>query len=68
MEDAKLERKLRKKARKLGKWAKRHGIDYVTMCVSGPDDVDKRWWTDVTASIGDEHVANAGDFYWEGEL
>lgn len=63
-----LERKLRKKAKKLAKWAKRHGIEHVAMCVSGPDDVDKRWWTDVTAYIGDVRVVSTYRFYKEDEL
>lgn len=62
------ERKLRKKARKLAKWAKKHGIEHVAMCVSGPDDVDPRWWADVTAYIGDVRVVSVYDFYKEDEL
>lgn len=62
------ERKLRKKAKKLAKWAKKHGIDHVDMFVFAPDSEEPRWFADVTAHIGDERVVSAGDFYKEEEL
>lgn len=63
--DDKLERKLRRKAKKLAKWAKKHGIDHVDMFVIGHTEEDPRWYADVTAHIGDVRVVSAGDFYEE---
>ena len=63
-----IERKLRKKAKKLAKWAKRHGIDHVHMFAIGPTEEDPRWWADATAHVGDVRLVSAGDFYEEGNL
>ena len=62
------ERKLRKKARKLAKWAKRHGIDHVDIVAIAPNDVDLRWFADATAYVEDARVAFVSDFYKEDEL
>ena len=65
---ADLERKLRKKAKKLAKWAKRHGIDHVDMFAIGPTEEETRWYADAAAHVGDVRVVSAGDFYKEDEL
>ena len=62
------ERKLRKKAKKLAKWAKRHGIDHARIFVIGPTEEDLRWYADSTAYVGDVSVASVSDFYKEDEL
>ena len=62
------ERKLRKKAKKLAKWAHKNGFDHVDMFAIGPTEEDTRWYADVTAYVGDVRVVSAGDFYKEEEL
>ena len=62
------ERKLRKKARKLAKWAKKHGIDHAHIFVIGPTEEDLRWYADSTAYAGGVRVANTSDFYMGREL
>jgi len=60
------ERKLRKKAKKLAKWARRNGYDHVTMFAIGSKN--ESWYADVTAYIGELRVVSASDFYAEEEL
>ncbi len=63
-----INRKLRKKAKKLAKWAKKHGIDHVDIVSIAPNDVDTRWFADATAYVEDARVASVSDFYKEDEL
>lgn len=63
-----IKRKLRKKAKKLAKWAKKHGIDHVHIFVIGPTEEDLRWFADTTAYVEDARVASVSDFYKEDEL
>ena len=63
-----INRKLRKKAKKLAKWAKKHGIDHVDIVAIAPNDVGPRWFADATAYVEDARVASVGDFYKEDEL
>jgi hypothetical protein len=62
------ERKLRKKAHKLAKWAKKNGIEHVAIVAIAPNDVDTRWFADATAYVEDARVASVSDFYKEDEL
>lgn len=62
------ERKLRKKAKKLAKWAKKHDIEHVNMFVSAPNSEEPRWFADFTAYVGELRVVSASDFYAEEEL
>lgn len=53
------------------KLAKRNGIGYASIFVMEPDRQGLKsdhWFANATCKRGDERVANAGDFYWEGEL
>ncbi len=64
-----IERKLRKRARKLAKFARKHGLEYVHIGAMAPDEFTSEWFTDVTAH--GEHGRNnvsAGDFIKEDEL
>lgn len=64
-----IERKLRKKARKLAKFARKHGLEYVHIGAMAPDEFTSEWFTDVTAH--GEHGTNnlsASDFIKEAEL
>lgn len=64
-----IERKLRKRARKLAKFARKHGLEYINICVMAPDEFASEWFTDVTAH--GEHGTNnvsVGDFFKEDEL
>ena len=63
-----INRKLRKKAKKLAKWAKKHGIEHVDIVAIAPNDVDPRWFADATAYVDDARVASVSDFYKEDEL
>lgn len=63
-----INRKLHKKAKKLAKWAKKHGIDHVDIVAIAPNDVDPRWFADATAYVEDARVASVSDFYKEDEL
>jgi hypothetical protein len=63
------ERKLRKKAKKLAKWAKRNGFEYVHVGVMAPDASSNKWFTDVTAHhMTGWHNVSACDLYDEEEL
>lgn len=42
------EKRLRKKMRKLYRWAKKHGYEYVDMCVIGPEQAAPRWYASAT--------------------
>lgn len=68
MTDEKLAKKLRKRAKKLAKLAKRHGVDHVDMFVIGPTEDDPRWYADATAHVGDVRAVSIGDFYREDKL
>ena len=64
-----IERKLRKKARKLAKFARKHGIEYVHIGAMAPDEFASEWFTDVTAHAKDgRNNVSAGDFFKEAEL
>lgn len=64
-----IERKLRKRARKLAKFARKHGLEYITICVMAPDEITSEWFTDVTAHGRDgQNNVSAGDFIKEDEL
>ena len=64
-----IERKLRKKARKLAKFASKHGLVYVHIGAMAPDEFTSKWFTDVTAH-GESRADNvsATDFIKEEEL
>ena len=64
-----IERKLRKRARKLAKFARKHGLEYVHIGAMAPDEFTSEWFADVTAH--GEHGTNnvsVGDFFKEAEL
>lgn len=44
------EKQLRKKVRKLYRWARKHGYGWVDACVIGPELADPRWYASVTVS------------------
>jgi hypothetical protein len=63
------ERKLRKKAKKLAKWAKRNGFEYVHVGVMAPDASSNKWFTDVTAHhMFRLHNFSTTELYKEEEL
>ena len=62
------ERKLMKKAHKLAKFARKHGLEYAHVGVMAPDKHCSRWFTDVTANREKgEHISLNG-FIEDGEL
>lgn len=64
-----IERKLRKKARKLAKFARKHGLEYVHIGAMAPDEFTSEWFADVTANGKDgRNNVSAGDFIKEAEL
>ena len=64
-----IERKLRKRARKLAKFARKHGLEYVHIGAMAPDEFASEWFTDVTAHGRDgRNNLSASDFIKEGEL
>ena len=64
-----IERKLRKRARKLAKFARKHGLEYVHIGAMAPDEFNNDWFTDVTTHGRDgRNNISAGDFIKEVEL
>ena len=62
------ERKLMKKARKLARFARKHGLEYAHVNVMAPDEECDRWFTDVTANRKKgKHISLTG-FFEDGEL
>lgn len=62
------ERKLRKKAKKLAKWARRNGYDHVSMYAIGPKMGGEMWYADASAYVGSLRVVSTSDFYAKEEL
>ena len=60
--------KLLKKAKKLAKWARKHGYEHVDVFVLAPDKNDPRWFAHIIVKpIGGESDSTA-KFYEDGEL
>lgn len=60
--------KLLKKAKKLAKWARKHGYEHVDVFALGPDKTDPRWYAHVTVETTDGKKRSVSDFYEDGEL
>ena len=62
------EKRLRKKMRKLYRWARKHGYEYVDMCVIGPEQATPRWYASATMgkSIDTADKVNVYQFYDDG--
>lgn len=63
-----VERKLMKKGRKLAKFARKHGFEYVHVGVMSPDKHCDQWFTDVTAHHKNGRCVSSSDFFESGEL
>ena len=63
-----IERKLMKKGRKLAKFARKHGFEYVHIGAMAPDNHCNRWFTDVTAHRENGKHISLTDFIEDGEL
>ena len=60
--------KLLKKAKKLAKWARKHGYEHVDVFALGPDKNDPRWFAHISVETIDGKKSSASDFYEDGEL
>lgn len=62
------EEKLLKKAKKLAKWARKHGYEHVDMFTLMPDDCDERWYSHIIVKPIGGKSDSASKFYEDGEL
>lgn len=62
------EKKLLKKAKKLAKWARKHGYEHVDVFALGPDKNDPSWFAHISVKTTDRKKRSASDFYEDGEL
>ena len=60
--------KLLKKAKKLAKWARKHGYEHVDVFALGPDKIDPRWFAHISVNTIDGNKCSVSDFYEDGEL
>lgn len=60
--------KLLKKAKKLAKWARKHGYEHVDVFALGPDEEEPRWYAHVTVETINRKKRSAYSFYEDGEL
>lgn len=60
--------KLLKRAKKLAKWARKHGYEHVDVFTLGPDKNDPRWFAHVTVETIDRKKRTVSHFYEDGEL
>ena len=61
--------KLRKKLRKLCKWAKKHGYEHVDMFAVAPNDGgEDEWYAHFLAPVDDGEDVTYSDWFKEGEL
>lgn len=63
-----IERKLRKRARKLAKWARKHGYEFVDVFTLAPHDDYESWYAHIDATRADGSEYHDGSFYEEAEL
>lgn len=60
--------KLLKKAKKLAKWARKHGYEHVDVFTLGPDKNVPRWYAHVTVKTIGGNSDSVSEFYEDGEL
>jgi len=57
------DKKLRKKAKRLVEWAKRHGYEYVDASAYRTDEGD--WYSDITVQIADSMPLHSVSDFWK---
>lgn len=60
--------KLLKKAKKLARWARKHGYEHVDIFALGPDKHDQRWYSHIVVKPIGGKSYSASKFYEDGEL
>lgn len=63
------DKKIRKKLRKLCKWAHRHGYGHVDLFAIAPRDGHKdEWYANLTAFVDGDEDVTCSDWFKEAEL
>lgn len=62
------DKKLRRKARRLARWAMRHGYDYVSIAIFAPNEQHPdEWYSNITTTTpGKEGYHDVSEFMKEG--
>ncbi len=62
------EEKLKKKVRKLAKWARKNGFSYVSIFAMAPNDKYDRWYVNGDFIDANGERSNASDFFTDVEV